>query len=127
MKSLIWFIMFLLLVSLIIAYDIKGIVGVPYCPEDPAPSGEVYLFDSTYTLIDSTCIGEIVEYEYKFTGLPNGKYFVKVKVVSNEYCPYSITLRPYEQDDSTEVIIANSNGYANLYADVRTSVLTSCE
>ncbi|MCK5833415.1 hypothetical protein KAH81_07075 [bacterium] len=122
----------LLSIISIIGYDIKGLVISDSCDEgdeEYSEIGEVYLYNSLYSLIDSTCIGEVDQYEYRFTGLSNGTYYVRVKVALSPGCHDELIAPPawYKQSDSTQVIISGGNGDANLYAPVHdTTTTTSC-
>ncbi len=110
------------------AGDIKGIVTITGDPGTPMEIGEVYLCDSTRSIIDSTCIGEIEDLEYKFEDLDNGTYYIKLKTVKNES---SITWLTYDWcTESTYyrvVLSGGGNGEADIVADEMSSDTTSCD
>ncbi|MGC9315630.1 MAG: hypothetical protein ACP5G4_08435, partial [bacterium] len=107
--------------------DIKGTVAIVGDEGTPMDTGEVYLYDSTRTLIDSACIGAITDHEYKFVGYDPGTYYVKLKTVRNtstvSYIHYEWC---YESTYYGFVVNSSGQGGANIVADESGSDITSC-
>jgi hypothetical protein len=112
----------------LIAGTIKGTVCVVGDENEPMPVGEVYLYDSTVTIIDSTCIGEIADFEYRFEDYGNGKYFVKLKAVKNDSDRALWPWEWYFESTNYRVILSGGgDGGADIIADEMGSDITSCD
>ncbi len=110
---------------------IKGTVTTSICPgcyNEPTDKGEVYLYDSDTALIDSVCISDSCEFEYRFYGLSDGTYYVQVKVAKG--CPYCMYHGRWFDNDTLLVVIVEG-GYGGpagaIDADTRSYERTNCD